>query len=642
MRLDLQKRLFISFVLVIIAAGIVGSGIGVVLINRTTVAEAQNRIRQDLRSAWAAYNEELEGIKDILLLLSRSEDFRAKISQKDVQSLQAVLEQVRIDYGWDFLSLTDPAGRVVTRGRYPFLNGDDRSRDALIQMALQGDVATGTLLMQTDRLEFEGESMRKTAFVVFEPTPKAKRRVATEESAGMALQSAVPIFDARRNVIGVLYGGVLLNRRYVLVDHIKDTVFKGEKYEGKDIGTVTIFQWDVRIATNVMKENGNRAIGTRVSEEVYDLVLENARSWQDRAFVVNDWYITAYDPILDFKGKVVGILYVGVLEAKYDDLRDQVVVAFLGWMLLGLVLVLGTSYVLAQHLVEPIRNLVSGAQAIANNDLEHRVSDTSRNDEIGDLTRAFNTMAVSLESRERELRQSNQNLRTLNRNYLDMLGMVSHELKNAVGTCLTNAYSLRDGILGEVTTIQKRALDGIAKNLDYFEEMIKNYLDLSRIETGDLRVEKRSCDLFLDIVEPTLNNHDTHIQESGVCVQCNFGAGDVSILADPGLLRIVYNNLIENALKYGKKEGKIVLGAKNEKANILLNVWNNGPGIPAEQMDRLFRKFSRIENVEAEKKKGTGLGLFITREIIEKQGGKIWVESEENAWANFLISMPQT
>lgn len=434
-----------------------------------------------------------------------------------------------------------------------------------------------------------------------------------------------------------------MNRRYELVDRVKDTVFKEERYKGKDVGTVTIFQWDVRIATNVTKGDGNRAIGTRLAEDVYDQVLENGRPWQDRAFVVKDWYITAYDPIRDVDDKIIGILYVGILEEKYRDLRNEIVLAFLGVTLLGAVLVLYISYLLARHLTRPIQNLVERMHAISAGDLTHRVEETERDDEIGGLTRAFNTMAVKLREREEQLRVSNSELQALNRNYLDMLGFVSHELQNPLSSCILNAYSMKDGILGEIAPSQKKAVISIVRNLEYFQDMIKNYLDLSRIEEGELRVEKRRLRLYADVVEPTLQGYEREIEERRVRIECGFASADVVLNGDPHLLRIVYDNLVGNALKYGREGGRIVLGAfDQEDGRLLLNVYNEGPGVPRHQIDKLFKKFSRIENFRAPKKKGTGLGLFITQEVIMKHGGRIWVETEEGKGVDFKFVLPRS
>ena len=114
---------------------------------------------------------------------------------------------------------------------------------------------------------------------------------------------------------------------------------------------------------NVMKENGDRAIGARVSREVYDRVLESGQPFRDRDFVADDWYITAYDPIRNAYGTVVGILNVGVLEERHRDLRNKIVLAFVDIGLLGTILALGVCYLLA-------RRVWPGFQFVLPNDWE--------------------------------------------------------------------------------------------------------------------------------------------------------------------------------------------------------------------------------------------------------------------------------
>jgi two-component system NtrC family sensor kinase len=121
-------------------------------------------------------------------------------------------------------------------------------------------------------------------------------------------------------------------------DRIKNIVFKDAKYEGKKIGTATIFLGGLRISTNVMDKEGKRAIGTPAMKEVQEQVLEKGMPWIQRAFVVEDWYITAYEPIEDIFGQRVGMLYVGVLEAKYADVRWKALSLFILITVAGMVL----------------------------------------------------------------------------------------------------------------------------------------------------------------------------------------------------------------------------------------------------------------------------------------------------------------
>jgi len=108
---------------------------------------------------------------------------------------------------------------------------------------------------------------------------------------------------------------------------------------------------------------------------------------------------------------------------------------------------------------------------------------------------------------------------------------------------------------------------------------------------------------------------------------------------DPDLLEIVYKNLIDNALKYGRHGGKIRLGYKEEEMDVRLEIWNEGKGLPPDKIHQIFGKFVRFESAK-NVSRSTGLGLFITKDIINKHGGTIWAESEEGKWINFIFTLP--
>ena len=110
---------------------------------------------------------------------------------------------------------------------------------------------------------------------------------------------------------------------------------------------------------------------------------------------------------------------------------------------------------------------------------------------------------------------------------------------------------------------------------------------------------------------------------------------------DGNLLRIVYDNLLSNAIKYGREGGAIVLDARADDGHVTLSVLNESDaGIPKDKLPLLFEKFRRLDSPEYAGKKGTGLGLYICKEIVEKQGGEIWAESEEGEWVRFSFTLP--
>ena len=646
MRLKLRTRIFLNFVLIIALFGILGSVLGAVIINRTTLAEAQRRVSLDLRSAWSVLHGEEEQLRLLVNVLSTGKRVERAYEKTNPLEDRAALEAVRKQCNIDFLALTDNKGQVLVRTLEPYNTGDYVSMDPFVNDALKGEIAGGLAVLSPERLRREGGNLEERAFIVFEPTPKAKLRSRSSEAAGMVLIGAAPVYDDDHTLRGVLYAGILLNRNYALVDTIRSIVFEDKKYEGRHVGTVTIFQWDTRIATNVTLANGNRAIGTRVSADVYDTVLENGIPWYDRAFVVNDWYLSAYDPVLDVEGKVIGILYVGVLAKQYDDLKRGLWKMYVAISCAVALFVLAVGLIFSRKLTGSLTRLADGAGKISNGDLNHVVEEPDTNDEVRDLTRTFNAMAVSLRDREEKLKAVNNELETtnallqkLNANYLDMLGFVSHELKNTLGVIFTAARALDKGMVGPLSESQQQLVSNIARNIDSAVTMTRNYLDLARIEKGELQVELKQVILKPEVLQPTLEELKQPITDMRLAVHEEVPEG-LRMNGDPALLRIVFKNLLGNAVKYAQPGGSIRIGFNEKGEHFQFNIWNDGEGLSPDKLKKLFGKFVRF-HADTDKTRSTGLGLFITREILAKHGGTIRAESEEGKWINFIFTLPK-
>jgi two-component system NtrC family sensor kinase len=639
----LRSKLVFSFLLVVLAGGLASTMIGTRMVGNTIIAEAQNKVRHDMASAWMVYQEKLNRVKDVLHLTAKRDLIIRSLVGRDVEVLRRELERLRIEYGLDVLTVTDNKGVVLTRTRSPYQAGDFQGNDELVRRALKREVVATTEIVPQEELAKDGPELVRQAYMEFVPTPMAKARPETKETSGMMLKAAVPILDINDNVLGTLYGGSLLNRNYEIVDKIKDIIFKGERYKGIDTGTATIFQWDLRISTNVKDKSGLRAISTRVAKDVYDQVLENGRAWVDRAFVVNDWYIAAYEPIRNLKGEIIGILYVGTLEEPYTDIRNRVIYSFFGIAFLGVVMVLILAYFITRSITRPIDELVKATEVIAGGDFSHEVPIQSR-DEVGHLAGSFNRMTGTLKATMDELYVLNTKLQDLNRHYLEMLGFVTHELMQPIGVLKGFLVMLDDESLGPLgTPKQKQAVSTMLRNVNALINMIQKYLQLGRIESGKMEVNKVHMPIFAQALQPILEDERQQInaRKMEVVIENEESFRKVEGEADPVLLRIVFSNLIGNVLKYGQEGGKIWCGFREEPEEFLFYVKNEGRGIPADQLTKVFEKFSRLGGELERARGGTGLGLFNSKEVVERHGGRIWAESEEGKWANFLFTIPK-
>jgi signal transduction histidine kinase len=232
-------------------------------------------------------------------------------------------------------------------------------------------------------------------------------------------------------------------------------------------------------------------------------------------------------------------------------------------------------------------------------------------------------------------------LEEANRGYLDMLGFVSHELKNPVASVLLNAKLLTAEALGRVTDEQRVKLGGIVANCEHLLSLLQEYLDLARIEEGKLKADLEPVDdLAGRVLIPALAVCRPVVSYAEMETECAFPDKAVPLVCDPELLRIVFVNLIGNAARYGQPGGRIVLKMRRELGGVFVSVWNEGRGFTEEEGERLFRRFVRLEPEKSLERRGTGVGLYTAWRIVQLHAGRIVAESEPGEWAEFSVWLP--
>lgn len=280
-----------------------------------------SKVNGDLTIAHQYLAHILDNTGEHITALGASARFRDVAG--DGTALKTLLEESRARLELDFLYVMAPDGRLVASVTEDTA-GTLRTDWPVIRDALAGKPATGIDIFDNADLETLSPDLAARAKLPLVQTPNAVPTDRTEEGRGMVVQSAsaVTLGDGGK---AVLVGGILLNQNLVFIDTINDLVYREASLPEGSQGTATLFLDDVRISTNVRLFEGRRALGTRVSAAVRSAVLGEGRTWLDSAFVVNDWYISAYEPITDSNGKRVGMLYVGFLEAPFTAAKYQTV-----------------------------------------------------------------------------------------------------------------------------------------------------------------------------------------------------------------------------------------------------------------------------------------------------------------------------
>jgi two-component system NtrC family sensor kinase len=646
---SLKARLILSYLVILGAGGLITSLVGSWIVSTTIMAQAQRTAEHDLVTARTLYDNELGTLRQAVALVAPAVGAEAPGGAVS-RAVLARLAAVRADADCDFLSLTDAAGRVLARLARPGATGDDVTGLAVVRAALDGRVAAATEVLSAQQLGQEDPALATQAAVAVVATPRAAPGGPTALRDGLVLLAAAPVRDAAGRVRGALYAGRLLNNHFDFVDRVWQLLYRGERYRRQDVGTVTVFQGDVRIATTVRGRDGARAVGTRVSAPVREAVLDRGTRWRDRAFVVNDWYITAYDPIRDLGGSVVGILYVGVLEAGYAAVRDRVILSFFALATAGFLLILGMTYAMISNITRPIGEMVAATRNITAGRLDQEVR-ADAHGELALLANSFNTMLASLRQMRADLEEWGRTLeqkvherteqvmemqvRVAQSERLASLGMlaagVAHEVNNPLGGILALTALTLEDLPGDHP--DRHNLEVVLRQTERCRDIVRGLLDFSR--QSDATMEQLEINAVL---EQTLALVGQQASFLNVTIARDFSCDLPPVAADRSQIQQVILNILVNAVQAMGERGTLTLTTRPGAAGreVEISIADTGCGIPPDVIDRIFDPFFSTKQGG----QGTGLGLAIAYGIVTRHRGHISVQSEVGRGTTFTIRLP--
>jgi len=224
---------------------------------------------------------------------------------------------------------------------------------------------------------------------------------------------------------------------------------------------------------------------------------------------------------------------------------------------------------------------------------------------------------------------------------LDLMAIVSHEMKSPISAVHTTAETLYRGYLGNLDPEQQKTVEKILRNCQYLEDIIRCYIDLSKMDIDNLESFAKSLDLVEEVIQPVIDIPEYKENLKKMPITAEFSVKP-HVNGDPNLLQIVVTNLLNNAIKYGTPETPVTVRLTEDEKNYIVSVRNEGVGISKEDIEqRLFKKFSRLRQKGTGGVKGSGLGLYICKKIIEKHQGRIWVKSKVGESATFFFTIPK-
>jgi signal transduction histidine kinase len=312
--------------------------------------------------------------------------------------------------------------------------------------------------------------------------------------------------------------------------------------------------------------------------------------------------------------------------SAYENSRNLFIGVAAGAIALALLL----GFVLSWSVIGPMQRIDSRLAAIASGDFSGHVDVTNR-DELGALAENVNQM-------NDELRRLYRELETASQHKSDFLANMSHELRTPLNAIIGFSQVLRDGMVGDVNEKQAEYLDDILSSGNHLLSLINDVLDLSKVEAGQVELELAPFSLQ-DALERGVAMVRERATRDGV--QVTLAANpDVDVVAgDERRIRQVIFNLLTNAVKFTPPGGSVDVRAKQVNGEVSVSVADTGRGIAGEDLRRIFEEFQQTE-AGIEQGEGTGLGLALSKRLVELHGGRIWVDSELGRGSTFVFTLP--
>jgi len=251
---------------------------------------------------------------------------------------------------------------------------------------------------------------------------------------------------------------------------------------------------------------------------------------------------------------------------------------------------------------------------------------------------------VKLKEVADNLEKSNQELRRLDENKSEFISLASHELRTPLTIIKSQVQTVLEGKLGRINKSQIEFLSTVASNIDRLIRLVKDLLDLSKIQTGKIEMRCEELDV-IDLIHYILGLFKAEADKKSIRLRSEVPKGIGCIYADREKVERILINLIGNSLKFTPESGEVSVSAKvsGEPGNhIVIGVGDSGIGIPEPELEKIFEKFHQVEGGSSDSAEGAGLGLAITKGLVEAHHGRIWAESEVGKGSVFRFTLPMS
>ena len=429
-------------------------------INTLVIDQAVNRVKQKINCAWQILDDQKKKLSIVADLLSKV-DVVSEVQNSSIEKRLNLLQNVKTKEALDVLTLVFP-GQLK-------------------------DNTIANYLVKRFALLVENGPLDGFADISKEILKKAAPEIREKVTINNKIENSIFIFSLckkqsyDKKTEYYIVAAKCLSNDVSLIDRIQTDLFKDKFYKGKRVGTVTIFCGPQRIATTVLLKNGHRATGTLVSKEVEAKVLNNGIPWIGRAFVVSDWYLSRYEPIVNPGGHIIGMLYIGELEQLYTDQKYNIVFTGAGVLFFIIVLAFLVGALMINH-------------------------------------------ARKIEQAQKEAR-------------FDFIRVLGHELKSPINSIESYLQVMHQGVAGELPEKYRSIVERSILRIQYMRKLIGDLLDLTRIESG----HKKRALVEVDIVKTArevIEDEKANAEKKQVIIKLN-ATNTIKLYADESEIHMI-------------------------------------------------------------------------------------------------------
>ncbi len=365
--------------------------------------------------------------------------------------------------------------------------------------------------------------------------------------------------------------------------------------------------------------------GNVPQEILTTLSYEGAQSFYDQlGGVFASKHLTYSVPISDADGGFVGAVFVSSPSAGLDTLIETMVKTIIMTCLWVMLAALVAVYFISEKIIDPLKQMSSVAKKFAAGKFDVRVPVKGR-DEVAELATAFNNMAGSLAGVE-DMRRT-------------FLANVSHDLR----TPMTTISGFIDGIIDGAIPKEKHEyyLEVIRGEIRRLSRLVITLLDITRIQAGERKFNKTAFDIC-EMARLILISFEQKIDEKHLDVEFECKQDSMTVYADRDAIHQVLYNICDNGVKFSREGGKYRISILERERKVYVSVYNEGIGIPAEELPFVFERFYKSDKSRGLDKAGVGLGMYITKTIIDAHDEEIFVKSVYGENCEFVFTLPYT